>query len=72
MLKVLRKMNYEWGKVEVFLCLSILHEFVGMMVGILGYIFEMEPNAITSKLFLLSAIKAVVPKHRKFFVQALR
>jgi hypothetical protein len=33
MLKVLRKMNCEWGKVGVFfLYLSILHEFVGLSV----------------------------------------
>jgi len=43
-----------------------------MMAGILGFIFEMAFRAITLKLFFLSAIKAVVPKHSKFFVQGLR
>jgi len=52
MLKVLRKMNCEWGKVEVFFSyLRTLHEFVVMMVANLGFIFGMVPTAITLKSF---------------------
>jgi hypothetical protein len=40
-----------------------------MMVGILGFIFEMAPRAITLKFFSLSAIKEAIPKHNEFFVQ---
>jgi hypothetical protein len=72
MLKVLRKINYEWGKVEVFFSdLSTLHEFVVMMVAILGFIFDMAPTAITLKFFSLSAIKAAIRKYSEFFVQGL-
>jgi len=56
----------KWG---YFLDLNTLHEFVVMMPAILGFIFEMAPTAITLKFFSLSAIKATIQKHSKFFVQ---
>jgi hypothetical protein len=40
-----------------------------MMVGTLGFIFEMALNAITLKFFSLSATKEAIPKHSEFFVQ---
>jgi hypothetical protein len=40
-----------------------------MMVGILGFIFEMAPMDITLKFFSLSAIKEAILKHSEFFVQ---
>ena len=44
----------KWG---YFLDLNTLHEFVVMMLAILGFIFEMAPTAITLKFFSLSAIE---------------
>jgi hypothetical protein len=56
----------KWG---YFLDLNTLHEFGVMMLAISGFIFGMAPTAITLKFFSLSAIKAVIRKYSKFFVQ---
>ncbi len=58
----------KWG---YFSDLSTLHEFVVMMMAILGFIFDMAPTAITLKFFSLSAIKVAIRKYSKFFVQGL-
>ncbi len=62
MLKVLKKINYGWGKVGVFFRFEHFARICRYDAGNFRFIFEMAPMAITLKILFPVGDKSSYPK----------